>query len=49
MEYVQIKKSIVKNIPDKTDFYFVHSYAYSNVNKDFIIGESSYGISFPLL
>ncbi len=48
---VKIKKksNIIKNIPDKTDFYFVHSYAYSNINKDFIIGNSKYGISFPVI
>ena len=48
---VQIKKKsdIIKNIPDKTDFYFVHSYAYSNINKDFIIGDSTYGINFPVI
>ena len=37
---------LFKDIPNYSSFYFVHSY-YPNVEKEFIIGESKYGISFP--
>ena len=48
---IKIKKKspIIKNIPDNTDFYFVHSYGYSNIKKDYIIAETNYGIDFPVI
>ena len=48
---IKIKNNspIIKNIPDNTDFYFVHSYAYSNIKKEYIIAETNYGINFPVI
>ena len=48
---VQFKKKsiIIENIPNKTDFYFVHTYAYTNINKHFIIGDCKYGTNFPAI
>ncbi len=48
---IKIKNTspIIKNIPDNTDFYFVHSYAYSNIKKEYIIAETNYGINFPVI
>lgn len=48
---IKIKKvsPIIKDIPNNTDFYFVHSYAYSNINEDHIIAVASYGIDFPVI
>jgi len=48
---IKIKNNspIIKNIPDDTDFYFVHSYAYNNIKENYIIAETIYGISFPVI
>ena len=48
---IKIKKPspIIKNIPDKTDFYFVHSYAFTNIKKEHIIAETNYDIDFPVI
>ena len=48
---IKIKKlsSIIKNIPDNTDFYFVHSYAFTNIKEEYIIAEAKYGINFPVI
>ena len=41
--------SIISSIPDETDFYFVHSYAYTKIRKEYIVAEAKYGISFPAI
>ena len=41
--------NLIKNIPDNTDFYFVHSYAFSNINQEYIVAEACYGVSFPVV
>ena len=48
---IKIKQdnSLIENIPDNTDFYFVHSYAFSNVKENYVIAEASYGVSFPVI
>ena len=48
---IKIKNNspIIKNIPDDTDFYFVHSFAYNDINKKYIIAEANYGTSFPVI
>ena len=48
---IKIKKPspIIKNIPEKTDFYFVHSYAFTNIKKEYIIAETKYDIDFPVI
>ena len=47
--YIKKKSPIIKNIPEETDFYFVHNYAYTEIDKKSIIAEASYGITFPAL
>ena len=37
---------IKKNLNEK-DFYFVHSYIYENINKENILGLTTYGKNFP--
>ena len=32
-----------------TDFYFVHSYAYTEIEEKNIIAVASYGVEFPVL
>lgn len=43
------KNPIFNDIPDNTDFYFVHSYAFSNINQEYIVAEACYGVSFPVV
>ncbi|OUU24641.1 MAG: imidazole glycerol phosphate synthase subunit HisH [Candidatus Endolissoclinum sp. TMED37] len=43
------KSQILHNVPNNTDFYFVHSYAYSSINKNYIIAEANHGINFPAI
>lgn len=38
---------ILKNIPDNSDFYFVHSFVASEIDAKYVCGESYYGTSFP--
>jgi glutamine amidotransferase len=41
------KESVLfQNIEDKSDFYFVHSYAFNPVNKDLITATTTYGEEF---
>ena len=48
---VQMRKNsnITKNIPDETDFYFVHTYAYTDISEDCIIGYCKHGVKFPVI
>ena len=39
------KSLLFKDIPNNTDFYFVHSYHYVNNKKEHVIGKSEYGVS----
>ncbi|MEI6221274.1 MAG: imidazole glycerol phosphate synthase subunit HisH [bacterium] len=41
-----VQHPLFKAIPDKSDFYFVHSY-YNDVPSELILGSTEYGISFP--
>ncbi|MFN4227330.1 MAG: imidazole glycerol phosphate synthase subunit HisH [Candidatus Ratteibacteria bacterium] len=42
-----LKESLIfRDIMDNSHFYFAHSY-YVNTQKNFIIGETNYGINFP--
>ncbi|AGF46582.1 glutamine amidotransferase [Candidatus Kinetoplastibacterium desouzaii TCC079E] len=44
----QCKNHILwKDIPDKTHFYFVHSYYIKPSDSSIIMGETNYGLSFP--
>ena len=47
--YIKKKSPIIKNIPEDTDFYFVHNYAYTKIDKKSILAEASYGIKFPAI
>ena len=40
-----ITSKLFENIPNESDFYFVHSY-YFKSNNDFCIGSSEYGVNF---
>ena len=46
---ISIKNSsnILKGIPNNTDFYFVHNFAYHSINDEYVIAEANYGINFP--
>lgn len=37
---------LLEDIPDETDFYFVHSYFAMPENREDILGETNYGINF---
>ena len=37
---------LFEDIPDETDFYFVHSYFAKPENREDILGETNYGINF---
>ena len=41
------KDTIIKNNLNEKDFYFVHSYIYENINKENILGLTTYGKKFP--
>ena len=41
------KDTIIKNNLNEKDFYFVHSYIYKNINKENILGLTTYGKKFP--
>ncbi len=38
---------ILKDIADKTDFYFVHSYYLNCTDSSHILGITDYGVNFP--
>lgn len=40
------ESALFQNIEDKSDFYFVHSYAFNPVNKDLITATTTYGEEF---
>jgi len=40
---------ILENIPDNSDFYFVHSFVASDIEAKYVCGESYYGSIFPSL
>ena len=46
---IRVKKAdpIVKKNLNEKDFYFVHSYIYENINKENILGLTTYGKNFP--
>ena len=46
---ISVNKSdpIVKKNLNEKDFYFVHSYIYENINKENILGLTTYGKNFP--
>ena len=38
---------LLHNVPDQSDFYFVHSYHLDQIEKKYITGVCDYGIEFP--
>ncbi len=46
---IKNQSNLIKNIPMNTDFYFVHSYAYTQIEEKNIIAVASYGVEFPAL
>lgn len=51
MGWNQVKQKITHpiftGIPDKANFYFVHSYYVNPEDRELIAGETKYGVSFP--
>lgn len=43
---IDSSSKLLKGIPDRSDFYFVHSYAVQTMNKAIISSKSNYGINF---
>ena len=44
---IKVLNKNLKIIPKETDYYFVHSYYFNCKNKENILAETNYGISFP--
>ncbi len=40
---------ITAGISEEDDFYFVHSYAYSNISREFVNAEVEYGVKCPAI
>ena len=45
----QTEHKILKNISNKEDFYFVHSYYFKTTNNENIIATTNYGTNFPAI
>jgi glutamine amidotransferase len=43
----KVKHQLFSKIPNESDFYFVHSFAYSKIANDYVVGTTDYGTSFP--
>lgn len=37
---------LIENIADVKDFYFVHSYVFDVMNKNYVVAETEYGMRF---
>ena len=44
---IKNNSNILKGIPNNTDFFFVHSFAYHSINDKYVIAETNYDINFP--
>ena len=44
---IKNQSNLIKNIPMDTDFYFVHSYAYTQIEEKNIIAVLLHGVEFP--
>ncbi len=44
---INSNSKLFKNVPDESDFYFVHSYHVAQIEKKYISGCCEYGIQFP--
>ena len=45
-EVMQVSHPMWEGIPDRTRFYFVHSYRYADIHADCVVGTCDYGSSF---
>ena len=45
-EVIQVAHPMWEGIPDRTRFYFVHSYRYADVHADCVVGTCDYGSLF---
>ena len=41
------KSKLLNQIPNKSDFYFTHSYSYHLEDSSSVISNTNYGLSFP--
>ena len=41
--------SLTSGITENDDFYFVHSFAYSEINRELVLAEAIYGEKFPAI
>ncbi len=41
--------SLLKDLPESPDFYFLHSFAFKEIPSDYIIATSNYGEDFPCI
>jgi len=46
VQMVDVQSPLFKDIPNNSDFYFVHSYFCNPINKNIIIGNTKYGQPF---
>ena len=44
--FVKNRTELLKNVEDDLDFYFVHSYAFLDINSEYTIGVTEYGQEF---
>jgi len=44
---LKINHQILHNIPENSDFYFLHSYAFTSVDSNSVIATCEYGSEFP--
>ena len=42
-----IPHALFRGIPNESDFYFVHSYAYTRIPTSCVVGTTEYGVTFP--
>ena len=42
-----VSNKLITDIPDKKDFYFVHSYFFKSRFKKYEVGCTNYGMNFP--
>jgi len=46
---IRNKHPILQNIDDDADFYFLHSYAFTSIDGNFVIATCEYGSEFPAI
>ena len=47
---IEVKKNLLTTgITEEDDFYFVHSFAYGEIDKNLVLAEVEYGVKFPAI